>query len=54
MDPDGHHHSVYETNLERLTVSVSEGSYQVDIELEERPVDRMANIWGQLRGEEEA
>lgn len=25
MDPDGHHHSVYETNFERLTVSVSEG-----------------------------
>lgn len=51
IDPNGHHATVYRTNLQQVTVRLTDDGYQVQLRLEEDPVDRMADMWRQLRGE---
>ena len=47
---DGHHYSVYEARLDRLTVKLKEGELQVTIE--EKPTedmaDRFTDMWGNI------
>lgn len=51
IDPGGHHATVYRTNLRQLTVMLDDDGYQVQLRLEEDPIDRMADMWQQIRGE---
>ncbi len=47
---DGHHYSVYEARLRRLTVELDDGRLRVDVE--QQPTDDMADrfteMWGDL------
>ncbi len=44
-DPEGgHHHQVYEPNLDRVTITLEEGSLSVRIKREERMVDRFTRL----------
>lgn len=41
LDDDGHHYSVYEARLDRLTVNLEDGELQVTVE--EKPTDDIAD-----------
>lgn len=50
IDPDGHHSTVYRTNLKRLSVTLTDDGYIVNLQREEDAADRMANMWREMRG----
>lgn len=50
LEAGGSHHSVYETSLETLTVSVEDGRYEVDLEGVADPAERFTSMWRDLRG----
>lgn len=52
VDPDGHHSTVYKTALEGLSVSLDGDDYNVQLRLSEDPIDRFAQMWREVRGEE--
>lgn len=53
LDPeDGHHFTVYRTTMEEITVHLDRDQYVVALRRTEDPIDRMATMWRQLRGEE--
>ncbi len=49
---DGHHYTVYKTTLEEINVNLTRDQYTVTIRRDEDPIDRMANMWQQIRGEQ--
>lgn len=51
VDPEGHHYAMYDTNLESMTVKLDDGEYLIRIQMKRDPVDRMANMWREIRGE---
>ncbi|WP_327053760.1 ArsR/SmtB family transcription factor [Halomicrococcus gelatinilyticus] len=44
LDDDGHHHKVYEPNLERLTVELTGDSFSFRIERTETKADRFTRL----------
>lgn len=53
VDPeDGHHYTVYKTTLEEMNVNLTRDQYNVTIRRVEDPIDRMAQMWQQIRGED--
>lgn len=49
---DGHHYTVYKTTLEEMNVNLNRNQYTVTIRRVEDPIDRMAHMWQQIRGEQ--
>lgn len=52
IDPDGHHHTVYTTKLEEITVNLENDEYHVQIRLAEDSIDRIAQMWRKIRAGE--
>lgn len=52
VDIDGHHHAVYETTLAEMTVTLNDDDFHVQLRIEEDPVDRLAQMWRDIREEE--
>lgn len=50
VDPDGHHYSVYRATLERATITIEDGAFEVRLTGQESPSDRMSYIWKEMRG----
>ena len=51
VDPDGHHYSEYEAQLDRVEVQLLESGFDVRIELREDAPDRFARLWNTMRNE---
>ena len=51
VDPDGHHYSEYEAQLDRVDVRLLESGFDVRIELREDAPDRFARLWDTMRNE---
>ena len=52
IDTDGgHHFHVYEASMDRLTVRLSNGEFDVRLELRGDAADRFTRMWHQLRAE---
>jgi predicted transcriptional regulator len=52
IDPSGgHHHSVYEANLEHVGVMLTDDDLDVQIRLREDAADRLTRMWKTMRGE---
>ena len=49
---DGHHYTEYKTTLEEINVNLNQEQYTVTIRRDEDPIDRMAHMWQQIRGED--
>jgi predicted transcriptional regulator len=49
IDPDGHHYSEYEAQLDRVDVRLLESGFDVRIELREDAADRFRRIWDTMR-----
>lgn len=43
--PDGNHYKTFESNLERLSVSIDDGDLEVDVDRRDDPADRFHTIW---------
>lgn len=53
IDPTGgHHHTVYQTKLQSVSVNLNGDQYEVNLKISKDPVDRIAEIWREMRGEE--
>lgn len=52
VDSDGHHYTMYSTTLQSLTVSLDEAHYRIQLQVKEDPIDRMAQMWHEMRGDE--
>ena len=51
IDPSGgHHHSVYEANLEHIDVDLADGDLDVRVRLREDAADRLTRMWKEMRG----
>lgn len=48
VDPDGHHRSVYEAQLERIIVDLTEDELSVTVARRDHPADRFTSIWEDL------
>ncbi len=49
IDPKGHHRKQYETILKSVHVTFHDGVYEVQLEIEEDPADRLAGMWSGMR-----
>ena len=49
---EGHHYTVYKTTLEEITVNLNNDQYSVRLRRVEDPIDRMAQMWQQIRGDQ--
>lgn len=50
LEPDGSHHSVYETSLEVMTLRVEGGRFDLDFEVSRDPAERFTTMWRDIRG----
>lgn len=48
-DPDGHHYEVYAATLEKVTVRLQDGSFEVALDRTADPADRMTDLFNELR-----
>lgn len=46
---DGSHHSEYEANLDRVSVKLEDGRFEIGISVRESPEDRFTRIWEEIR-----
>lgn len=51
IDPDGHHYSEYEAELDRINIQLGETGFDVQVELREDAADRFTRIWDIMREE---
>lgn len=51
VDPDGHHHHVYDARVDAVLVEIEDGGYRVRLQVTEDPADRIAQMWHEIRGE---
>lgn len=51
IDPDGHHASEYEANLDQITINLEDGDFEVRILRREDAADRFTRIWNEMRNE---
>lgn len=49
IDPDGHHATAYKTKLQEVTVKLRTDGYNVQLRVKERPSERMAQMWKDIR-----
>lgn len=50
LDPDGHHYQRFSARLERVTIELTDGSYQVSVDrTEEDAVERFTKFYEGLR-----
>ncbi|GAB3039362.1 winged helix-turn-helix domain-containing protein [Natronobiforma cellulositropha] len=50
LAPDGNHYSVYSANLDRLTLSLEDGAFSLDVAYREADVaDTFTDMWEGLR-----
>jgi len=49
LRPDGNHRKTFESNLERLSVSIDDGELEVDVEKRDDPPDRLRTIWDAIQ-----
>lgn len=49
IDPDGHHHSVYTARLERITIELVDGEYEVEVVRTDDPADRFTRLVDELK-----
>ncbi|AUX09515.1 ArsR family transcriptional regulator [Halalkaliarchaeum desulfuricum] len=49
IDPQGHHRKRYETILNSVHITFTEGRYEIQLEIEEDAPDRFAGMWGRMR-----
>ncbi len=50
LDPDGHHHRLFSARLERLTIELTDGSYEVSVDrTDEDAIERFTNLYEGLR-----
>ncbi|MFC7130530.1 helix-turn-helix domain-containing protein [Haloferax chudinovii] len=49
IDPDGHHYSEYEAQLEGVDVRLLETGFDVRVEFREDAADRFTRIWDKMR-----
>ncbi len=49
LDPNGHHYSIYKTNLEKISIELIEGSFKIKVEIEEDAADRFTDMWEKIR-----
>lgn len=49
LDPNGHHYSVYKTDLEKISVELIDGSFKIKVKIEEDAADRFTNMWEEIR-----
>ncbi|WP_135534078.1 helix-turn-helix domain-containing protein [Halostella pelagica] len=43
-DPEGHHHTVYASNLDRVVIDFVDGEFEVRVRKQERAADRFTNF----------
>ncbi|WP_396610656.1 HTH domain-containing protein [Haloferax sp. S1W] len=46
----GHHHSVYEANLDHIDIDLLDGELAIRVRLREDAADRLARLWREIRG----
>ncbi len=46
----GHHHSVYEANLDHIGIDLMDGDFDIEIRLREDAADRFSRLWQEMRG----
>lgn len=44
IDPDGHHHTVYATTLDRIVIDLTEDGFEVTVTKRRRAADRFTNF----------
>lgn len=52
-DPDGHHYTVYEATVSRVSIDFADGDIDVAVASEEDAVDQFTRTWTGIRGDEE-
>ncbi|WP_336022189.1 ArsR/SmtB family transcription factor [Halobellus salinisoli] len=48
LSPNGHHRSVYEAQLDRIVVELTEDDFEVTVTRRDHPADRFTDIWENL------
>ena len=51
IDPHGHHRKRYKTILTSVTLTFTDGRYEIQLRITEDAPDRFAGMWGRLRRE---
>jgi predicted transcriptional regulator len=46
----GHHHSVYEANLDHIGIDLEDGDFDIEVRLREDAADRFTRLWQEMRG----
>lgn len=49
LDPQGNHHHVYRTNIERIEIKIDDGEIRTAVERRKDPADRFTQIWEGIR-----
>lgn len=49
LEPDGSHHSVYEANVDHLSVDIDDGTIDVSVHVREDAAQRFSRIWNDIR-----
>ncbi|XVH33674.1 transcriptional regulator (plasmid) [Haloferacaceae archaeon DSL9] len=50
IDPKGNHYSVYESDVERIDVTISDGEFEVELTRSQQAADRFTSMWDDIRG----
>lgn len=53
IDEQGNHYTVYEANLDHISIHLDEGGFEVNVTRREDAADRITRIWDELRGEDQ-
>ncbi|MFB6310978.1 MAG: ArsR family transcriptional regulator [Salinirussus sp.] len=48
VDEDGHHYKTFETTLQRISLEIEDGGYDIDISLRRSLVDQFESFWSDL------
>lgn len=46
---DGSHHSIYEANVDRVEIDVTDGELAVSARMRQSPAERFTHIWSDIR-----
>lgn len=49
IEPDGSHHSVYETRVDELAVRIADGEFDVDLTVRRDAPERFTRMWEEIR-----
>lgn len=48
VDPDGHHRNLYEAQLDRVIVELTDDTFTVTVKRQDHPADRFTSMWEDL------